>query len=166
MKDRLHKRTGFYPVSARDYLEPLRLLKGWVDDLVFCDINCMPRNTKELSCLRRIADQEALPNACFFLGDALAAMTILKPVDLFFLRRDSDGEGGSGLNLLGAERLPMALDMIKPNGLLVTDRSNGRDWFYEFQVGNRSRICIGDRELQLAEQQPWIDKKLLSFSVR
>lgn len=159
-------RNAFYPVCARDYLEPLRLLKGWVDEFIFCDIKCMPRSSADLNALKRIAKDGELPNPNIFVGDALVAMRVLKPVDLFFLRRDSDGEGGSELQLLGPERLPIVTNMIKPGGLLVTDWSNGRGWFDDFRKGRRSPYRVGDREIHLSDQQPWTQHHLLSFAVK
>jgi len=137
-----HRRVGFYPASARDYLEPLQMLKGWVDKMVFCDIKCSPRNSRELAELRKTAMDNDLPEPSFFLGDALFAMESLRPVDLFFLRRDSDGEGGSELNLL-----------------------DGRDWFADFMVGKISCLQAGSKEIRLAEVQPWREHGLQAFNV-
>lgn len=159
-------RMGFYPVCARDYLEPLQMLKGWVDHLIFCDIKYVPRSNSELVELRKTVNKEALPQASFFLGDALTAMACLRPVDLFFLRQDSDGEGGSALHLLGPDRLPSVVEMIEPGGLLVTDRMNGRGWFDDFHSGRRSPYRVRGREIHLSEEQPWTEHELLSFTVR
>ena len=160
-----HRRGGFYPASARDYLEPLQMLKGWVDKMVFCDIKCSPRNSRELAELRKTAMDNDLPEPSFFLGDALFAMESLRPVDLFFLRRDSDGEGGSELNLLGPDKLPMVLNLINLGGLLVTDAKNGRDWFADFMVGKISCLQAGSKEIRLAEVQPWREHGLQAFNV-
>ncbi len=160
-----HRRVGFYPVSARDYLEPLQILKGWVDKMVFCDIKCSPRNSRELAELRKIAMDNGLPDPSFFLGDALFAMESLRPVDLFFLRRDSDGEGGSELYLLGPDKLPMVLNMINSGGFLITDVNNGRDWFADFMDGKISFLQAGSKEIRLAEVQPWREQGLLVFNV-
>jgi hypothetical protein len=159
-------RTGFYPVCARDYVEPLRLLKGWIDELIFCDIMCMPKSSAALDELRHLAKEEKLPNPSILTGDALVAMRVLKPVDLFFMRRDSDGEGGSELNLLGTGRLPDVVEMIQPAGLLVTDRACGRGWFDDFEKGRRNPYRVKNREIHLSIEQPWREHGLLSFVVR
>ena len=160
------KRTGFYPVCARDYLEPMRLLKGCIDEFIFCDIMCMPKSIATLNELRQIAKVEGLPNPSIMIGDALVAMRVLKPVDLFFLRRDSDGEGGSELNLLGPGRLPDVVEMIQPDGLLVTDRACGRSWFDDFEKGRRNPYRVKNREIHLSIEQPWREHGLLSFVVK
>jgi hypothetical protein len=49
----MHKRTGFYPASANDYLEPLQLLKEWVDHLIFCDLNVVPYSKSTINELRK-----------------------------------------------------------------------------------------------------------------
>jgi hypothetical protein len=156
------KRIGFYPACDRDYLEPLRLLKGRVDELIFCDICSMPK-LRDLKSLRQIVLAEELPNPSILVGDALVAMEFLKPVDLLYLRRDSNAEGGSGLVLLSPRRLPLVFSLIKPGGTLVTDRSNGRDWFAQFQNGRRSPYRASGHEMQLAEEQPWVEQGLLAF---
>jgi hypothetical protein len=158
-------RTGFYPVCARDYVEPLRLLKGWIDELIFCDIMCMPKSSAALDELRHLAKEEKLPNPSILTGDALVAMRVLKPVDLFFMRRDSDGEGGSELNLLGPDRLPDVVKKIKPDGLLVTDRACGRGWFDDFEKGRRNPYRVKNRDIYLSVEQPWRENGLLSFVV-
>ena len=160
------KRIGFYPVCARDYLEPLQLLKGWVDEVVFCDIKCMPQSANALKDLREAAIDEELPNPSILVGDALVAMSILKPVDLFFLRRDSTGEGGSELDLLGPKRIREVVRVIKSNGMLVTDGTNDRPWFKDFRKGRRNPYQVGDRTIHISDQQPWKDQNLITFIVK
>ena len=165
MIDSRPKRTGFYPVSARDYLEPLQMLKGRIDHLLFCDIRCVPQGQRELRALREAAAKQGLPEPSFFLGDALIAMECLRPVDLFFLRRDSGGEGGSALYLLGPERLPLVLNFVKPSGLLVTDERNGFDWFPDLVAGQLDEYRVNDRAIRLAASQPWLEHDLRAFTV-
>jgi len=160
-----HRRFGFYPVCARDYIEPLRMFKGWVEHLLFCDIRCVPRSPRDLVELRKAVANDGLPEPSFFLGDALSAMEILHPVDLFFLRKDSDGEGGSELNLLGPDTLPLVLSLIHPGGLLVTDIKNGRLWFSDFMAGRIRQHRAGNRVIRLAAVQPWTAHALHAFTV-
>lgn len=159
------KRTGFYPASARDYLEPLQLLKGWVDHMVFCDIWLVPQGRQPLRQLRETALEDGLPEPSFLLGDALSAMSYLKPVDVFFLRGDSGGEGGSGLFLLGPERLPLTLSLIKPNGILVADRATGLDWLPGLISGDHAQHRVGDRAITFNEAQPWTAQRLFAMTV-
>ncbi len=74
MNDLQPKRIGFYPVSARDYLEPLRILKTHVDQLIFCDIACVPSSPRGLIDIREVIAAEDLPQASFLLGDVLSAL--------------------------------------------------------------------------------------------
>ena len=159
------KRTGFYPACERDYLEPLQLLKGWVDHLIFCDIRHVPQGRVALSGLSTTIEDQGLPEASFFLGDALSAIACLKPVDVFFLRHDSGGEGGSALFLLGSKRLPLALSLIKPNGMLITDKPNGFDWLPGLVSGDDVDYRVGDRVLTFNELQPWTEHGLFALTV-
>ena len=160
-----HDRTGFYPVCAGDHLEPLRMLKGHVDRLVFCDKKRLPMGRINHRDIIQIAKEEGLPQPVFISGDALSMIAMLKPVDLFFIRRDTGGEGGSGLDLLGTERLPIVLDMIKPGGTLVTDRICGGEWFKEFQSGRTSQTEISGRLITAWDNQPWTEAGMMAFEV-
>lgn len=165
MNEPRRNRVGFYPVSARDYLEPLRMLKGYVEHFIFCDIACVPRGARELREIHDAVAAEGLPNPSFLLGDAIFANECLRPVDMMFLRRDSAGEGGSGLCLLGRDRLRNTLSMIVAGGLLVTDQRNGGDWFNAMVSGRCEELNEGGRKLRLSSDQPWLDSNLFSFNV-
>lgn len=161
------KRTGFYPASACDYIEPLQLLKGYVDHLIFCDLNVAPRSRREIGEIREKIVTKGLPEASFFLGDALSALTCIQPVDVFFVRRDtaSTGEGGSNLALLRAERIASVLNVIKTGGLLVVDRPNGFLWLTRMLSGNSPNYPVGNRNLCLSPAQPWRSNDLYSITV-
>ena len=161
------KRTGFYPASARDYLEPLQLLKGYVDHLIFCDLNVGPNSSFAIGSIRANIAREALPEASFLLGDALSALTFIQPVDVFFVRNDtaSTGEGGSNMALLRAERIASVLNVIKPGGLLVVDRPNGFLWLTRMLSGNSPNYPVGNRNLYLSPAQPWRSNDLYSITV-
>lgn len=158
-------RTGFYPASARDTLEPLQLFKGWIDHLIFCDLHKIPQAGKELQELRAAISKDNLPEASFFLGDVLTALVCIKPVDVFLVRNDSCGEGGSGLALLQAERIRCVLDAIKPGGLLVTDRPSGYLWLTRMLSGKSTKYQVGDRVLWLSDTQPWSAHGLYAVNV-
>jgi hypothetical protein len=159
------KRTGFYPASASDYLAPLQLLKGWVDHMIFCDLHKAPRNRADTQELREQIQAQGLPEASFLLGDALTALECIEPVDVFFLRRDSSGEGGSGLSLLHADRIRLVLNVIKPGGLLITDKANGFLWLTRMLSGKSPEYPVGERNLFLSPTQPWSDHNLYAVTV-
>jgi hypothetical protein len=160
-----HKRTGFYPAAAFDYLEPLQLLNGWVDHLIFCDLHKTPNNRLAIQEIREKISKQSLPEASFLLGDALSAFEYIKPVDVFFLRRDSCNEGGSGLALLHADRIRIVLNVIKPGGLLITDKANGFLWLTRMLSGKSPQYPVGQRNLFLSPLQPWTDHNLYSVTV-
>lgn len=151
------KRTGFYPVSAVDYLEPLQLLRNEVDHLIFCDLRLGFKNRLEHVKLTKNITSSDLPSASFIIGDALVVMEYLKPTDVFFLRGDSSGEGGSGLDLLGKGRIQSVLTAVKHGGIIVTDKPNAFNWLNEMLSGKSSQYQVGDRTLYLTSDQPWID---------
>ena len=159
------KRTGFYPAAASDHLAPLQLLKGWVDHMIFCDLHKTPRHHVDIQELRQKIELLGLPEASFLLGDALSALECIKPVDVFFLRRDSSGEGGSGLNLLHADRIRLVLHVIKPGGLLIVDKANGYLWLTRMLSEKSPQYPVDDRTLFLSPTQPWSENRLYSVTV-
>lgn len=79
--------------------------------------------------------------------DGLAAFLELDRISVFFLRRDSMGEGGSGQEWFQPKLFDLILEKLADGGLLVTDGSGapnnaGRDalpWNGLWRNGNRRR---------------------------
>ena len=160
------ERLAFYPMSAKDYLDPLRMLKGKVDQMYFCDVRFVPRSTSDQRAIAEVVSQEKLPTPSYILGDALSALKVLRPVDIFFHRRDSSGEGGSGLFLLGPALLDIVVQSIKPNGIIVTDLSFVGPWCGQLLRGEKTSQKIGDRAIVFSADQPWLCAGLRSFTVQ
>lgn len=67
------------------------------------------------------------PSTEFVVADAFDALARLDVIDLLFSRRDSSGEGGSGIFVLGDVFLrPLLKRFARRGGLIVTDGSNSR----------------------------------------
>ncbi len=114
--------TAFYPCCAQDIDEPRAMLAGVVDQIVFCDIN--PRFPKKTV---QQADAAELPVAITLIRDALKAISVVERIDVLFYRRDSAGEGGSGLFVMGDTFLrPLLSTHGSTLRLIVTDGSNSR----------------------------------------
>jgi hypothetical protein len=132
-------RVGFYPCCGADVEEPLRLLRHAVDFIVFCDINPKLK--------WRVVDAQAggaaLPEARFEDGDAREVLMRLERIDVLFYRRDSMGEGGSGVAVNSRDYLGQFVRRLPPEGgYLVTDGSNERN--NVFRTMNRSRGLMLD----------------------
>ena len=119
-------KIAFYPCCGRDVEEPRRILAGEVDRIVLCDINpALERLWKRVAGMTPTGD--GLPTTEFWVGDALPALSRLNSIDVLFCRRDSDGEGGSRLFVLGDVFLRAVLPRFaSKGGLIVTDGSNSR----------------------------------------
>jgi hypothetical protein len=65
------------------------------------------------------------------MGDAREVIQRLDTINVLFYRRDSDGEGGSGIYVLGDGYMKQLLPHLPSNGgLIITDGSNQRGrWF-------------------------------------
>lgn len=118
----LQHRLAFYPCCASDFAAAAMLLGNLADDVVFCDRN----GTLAKEMIRQLSSVKELRLTCRFLhGDAREKINEIPQIDVLFYRRDSDGEGGSGLHVLEAPFLPMLLSKMPPaGGLIVSDGSN------------------------------------------
>lgn len=159
------ERVCFYPACANDYLEPLELFKDWIDLFYFCDNRLTNAYVSKFNHASKKASEKCLPTPSLLCIDALSAIKNLRPVDIFFQRRDSHGEGGSGLFLLGNERLPFVLAMLKANGLIVTDCTYVGSWLTELTSKKESSIEVSGRNIKLLESQPWALNGLTAFVV-
>ena len=68
-----------------------------------------------------------MPVARFIVGDVREVLPNLSTIDVLFYRRDSDGEGGSDVFVLGDSILPLILNRFpSAGGLIISDGSNSR----------------------------------------
>lgn len=87
------------------------------------------------------------------IQDGLAAFISLGEISIFFLRRDSSGEGGSGQFWFQEKIFNLILDKLLDGGLIVTDGSGYRFDFYE-TVKWRNLWCNRVRQKQLNNEKP------------
>jgi len=148
-------RTAFYPCCNSDIEEPLRLLSGYVDKVIFCDLN--PRlSSRWERALYSIADNK-FPTAEFIVGDAKEVCLRLPVIDVLFYRRDSTGEGGSALFVLGDMFLRPLLQHFPSNGgLIFTDGSNSRGGNFKKMVRRNGLIKHGWK-FSTTPEQPYLD---------
>ena len=123
-------RVGFYPCCGKDILAPLRIMKGLVDKVIFCDRarSCLPKNRREILNQVELND---LPRPEFIVDDLRNAIPSLPEIHVFFYRGDSR-EGGSGLYIMGKKWLPKIIERFPvKNGLIITDGSNRDSRFFK-----------------------------------
>lgn len=122
------KRIAFYPCCADDIRSARQLLAPFADKIIFCDIR------KELNRWIKGAEVEPskdpLPEISVIVGDA-RDVDQLPEIDVLFYRRDSEGEGGSRVFVLGDVYMERLLPHFpRSGGLIITDGSNERQsWF-------------------------------------
>ena len=100
-------KIGFYPCCSSDILEPLAMLEDYVDEMIFCDIRDTP--TKKVN-----SNKHKKPIPIFLKGDVRETIGAVELIDLLFYRRDTGGEGGSGVWVLGDSFLPRILARFNP----------------------------------------------------
>ena len=161
------------------------MLSGYVDKVIFCDIN--PRLNGRWERIRHKIDDInlsgsnspplaangstkyridtpplgagsfILPTAEFIVGNAREVCSQLPVIDILFYRRDSTGEGGSALFVLGDMFLRPILQHFPLNGgLIFTDGSNSRGGNFKKMVRRNGLIKHGWKFLTTPEQ-PYFD---------
>ena len=145
------RRIAFYPCCAGDIEEPRRFLAPYVDEIIFCDL-------RRAKLWNNIQDEPGLPKATFLQGNVLEMISTLPTLTVLFYRNDSNGEGGSGLRILGKILLPLILARFDPaGGWIFSDGSNGgktfrllcsTDWHSKPSWGFRFRRKNGSILLQ------------------
>ncbi len=146
-------KIAFYPCCGSDTLEPAFLLGSLVDRFIFCDI--------KKSKLDTIGD-----NNVFIEGDAYDALINIKYIDVLFYRRDSKGEGGSGVFVLGDRFLSALVSKFPPEGgMIVTDGSNSRGGNFKRMIRKNGLYKFGNFFCLYSEQflEPY-DLKIISVS--
>lgn len=145
-------RIAFYPCCEDDISEPRRLLTGLVDEIIYCDLR------KPRSWTRNVEASDT-PVIRFVQGDVKRFIHQLPCITVFFYRRDSPGEGGSGLYLLGKLWLGEILKHFSPDGgLIISDGSNSRSGLFRKMTrpGGYVRESWGWR-FRPAPEQPWLE---------
>ena len=160
----LDRRTAFYPICENDIQEPIELLKNHIEIIYFCDLK-IPKTKMDIKALRNKCISNKLPIPFYMIGDAIEIMKSIKPVDIFFHRRDSGGEGGSELYLLSDDSIPFVLDIVKTGGLIVTDGLTGGQWYRTLMTRSIRSFKIGDRNLSINDSQPWNELSLTAFKI-
>lgn len=150
-------RVAFYPCCSTDIEEPLELLRDFADEVVFCDVNpLLQQHWKEIA--TRFTGG---PKASFLAADARTAVEGVERIDVLFYRHDSEGEGGSGLFVLGDSFLPRLLRRFPvQGGYLITDGSNSRGNNFERMTRSSGLTKHGCHFRKTAEQ-PFLAKHRL-----
>lgn len=150
-------RVAFYPCCAGDFREPEEALRGLVDEIVFCDIRIRPP--------KHARHDVSEPILTFVRKDAVEAIREIPRIDVLFYRRDSTGEGGSGVFILGSRVLPMILaKMVADHCLIITDGSNSRGGTFR-RMTRRSGFRTSGKHIKLRETQRFEAMGLLEFDV-
>lgn len=162
----IQPRIAVYPCCESDIAEPTRIIKkaGLADQVIFCDKkkNFRSRapgvqgaawsNPKTKFFHNAVKQNLSLP-CSFVQGDFRATLDELPIFDVFFYRRDSQREGGSGLWMFGDILFPRILGkMLGRRSYIISDGSNDQhNIFKEIQAPGGFKIY--GRHFQLHKQQ-------------
>jgi hypothetical protein len=143
-------RIAFYPCCAGDIAEPRHLLTNLVDEIIYCDL----RKSKSWS---QVDSTSEYPIASFVQEDVRTLIEKLPTIQVLFYRRDSAGEGGSNLFILGKSMLSRIITHFpESDGLIVTDGSNSGSCIFKRMIRRdgytrKSWHC----HFQPRADQPW-----------
>lgn len=148
-------KTAFYPCCETDVVTPVTLMRGYVDRIVFCDVRQKLHKWK-LKQPKQVA--EDVPVSEFVVGDAREVILQIPVIDVLYYRRDSDGEGGSGLYVLGDVFLrPLMEKFSISGGYIFTDGSNSRGGNFKRMKRKNGMEKFG-RRFSATIEQPYLDK--------
>jgi len=143
-----HKKIAFYPCCATDFAEPYRLLCELVDEIIFCDNN--PSAEKEFIKLKL-----SYPEATFLLQDVIIALKEINHIDIFFYRKDSNGEGGSAIYFYGDHVFPLIVNKLnKSVAHIISDGSNARGSNWR-KMKRTNGVIIYDRFFKPAKEHKY-----------
>ena len=147
-------KVAFYPCCCSDFVEPVSLVQPYADRIVFCDIDERLKpdwNVKKLLLSKSPVQSELR------IDDARNVVAALSNIDVLFYRRDSAGEGGSALFVLGDSVLPSILAKFPiRGGLIITDGSNSRGSNFKRMIRPSGLRKHGWR-FNLAQNQPLLE---------
>lgn len=145
--------VAFYPCCCRDVVEPVDLVQPYAERIVFCDIDNRLESEWQVQNPR-------LPSSAqveFRLDDARNVIASMAKIDVLFYRGDSEGEGGSGLFVLGDSVLPSILAKFPSRGgLIITDGSNSRGSNFKRMI-RRSGLRKHGWIFNLAQARPLLE---------
>lgn len=145
-------RTAFYPCCGTDITVPRQLLCGIVERIVFCDVH--PHLTRWAAAAPKFQS----PEAEFVVGDAREVVAQIPVINVLFYRRDSLGEGGSGVFVLGDVFLRDLISRFpQAGGLIVSDGSNSRGGNFKRMI-RKNGLLKFERSFSVAASQPFIQE--------
>lgn len=144
-------RIAFYPCCAEDFEMPTRLLSDYVDHIFFCDKNPTIRSPKN--------SRQVTATVQLIRAPAQDAVRTIPPINVLFYRRDNpEGEGGSGLFVLGDVFLrPLMGNFCIDGGLLITDGSNSRGGNFKKMI-SASGLQKFNRHFSASSHQPLLSE--------
>jgi hypothetical protein len=154
----MQHRVAFYPCCGLDIERPLELLRPYADEVIFCDINkSLQRRWQK--CVNPMAP--AGPRPTFLTDDAREAISRITQINVLFYRKDSDGEGGSGVFVLGDSYLPHILRRFPlEGGVIITDGSNSRGSNFKRMIRSNG-LCKDGWFFHKSPLQPYIESDAL-----
>ena len=105
-------------------------------------------------------EYDALPITSFVCKDVREAIEGIARIDILFYRKDSQGEGGSGVYILGQKMLPRILSKFpQEGGSIITDGSNSGHRIFKRMIRPSGYSPVGwGWHMQPANDQPYLNE--------
>ena len=143
-------KIAFYPCCADDFNESYAILNELVDKVIFCDLNISAQQKFNEHCA-------SFPKAQFILKDSIEAIKEMDCIDVFFYRKDSNGEGGSSIYFFGDKIFPLIVEKLNKNGaLIISDGSNARGSNWR-KMKRKNGVKLYGRSFKPANEQKYLE---------
>ncbi len=161
----MNARIAFYPFCGNDIKEPLEILNGRVDVVVFCDND--PQYKDYWHSEKRLKQLRPIPVSGFVCRDPIAVILDMRRIDVLFYRRYGGSTGENPFDLQ-PYLLPLILSrMPESGGLIITDGSICQPHMWE-KIVTGVRVSKYGCHFELAHPQLFQDEEpqLLQLQVR
>jgi hypothetical protein len=157
-------KIALYPCCGSDFDVPSILLAKYAELVLFCDVKAS--NLREYDQWSR-QHARASPIETRFSRQSVWKLLATSPkLTTFFYRRDSSGEGGSGIQVFGDEFMSLLMSKFSSIGYIISDGSNSVDGIFSQMLSMQGLERYGYIFSSSCEQ-PFLDEfKLHLIEVR
>ncbi|NDD13804.1 MAG: hypothetical protein EB072_14435 [Betaproteobacteria bacterium] len=147
-------RNALYPCCGTDFEIPSTLLRSYADTVIFCDTN--KRNRQKFKDWHADSSSAILIQTNFECIDVWDFLGTCSKLSAFFYRRDSSGEGGSGVPVFSDEFLEVLMAKFEDTGYILSDGSNSVGGMFRAMIRISGLDRFGFR-FRTVKEQPLLE---------
>lgn len=145
-------KIALYPCCGSDFDLPSTILLPYADTVLFCDVKTS--NQREYIRWSRHGSG-CMPIETQFSRESVWKLLLNFPeLTTFFYRKDSSGEGGSGIKVFGDEFMSLLMTKFALSGYIISDGSNSVDGIFQQMISRKGLERYG-YFFSLSVEQPF-----------